>query len=265
MTTWITDFTTYLIDLDGVVYRGEDLLPGAPEFVRWLNKHEKKYLFLTNNSYSSKLQVLNKLQRIGIPTNESHILIAAEAAVNTIAQRFPRARVYIIGESPLFDLIRAKNLHIANDDPASTDVVLVGLDRSFDFKKLNDAVMAVRRGATFIAINRDATLPIAGAYIAGCGSMVAAVEASSRVAPEVIGKPEPALLREAMHLLHSQPEETVMMGDSIAIDILAGQKAGTQTLLVLSGNDTSASLAKASIKPTYVYENLVALMSAITG
>src|SRR5579859_5105752 len=167
MITQITDLTTYLIDLDGVVYRGETLLPGGQEFVRWLNESEKKYLFLTNNSYSSRLHVVDKLQRLGIPTDASHVLIAANAAVNNIVHRFPHAHVYVIGEPPLFDLVRAGDLKIANDDPATTDVVLVGLDRTFDFKKLNEAVMAVRRGATFIAINRDATLPIAGGYVAG--------------------------------------------------------------------------------------------------
>lgn len=265
MTTQIADLTTYLIDLDGVVYRGEALLPGAQEFVRWLNEYEKKYFFLTNNSYSSRLHVLDKLQRLGIPTDASHILIAADAAVNNIAHRFPGAHVYVIGEPPLLDLVRARDLKIANDDPETVDVVLVGLDRTFNFKKLNDAVMAVRRGATFIAVNRDATLPITGGYVAGCGTMAAAIEAGSTVAPEVIGKPQPALLQEAMLLLHSQPEETIMIGDSLAIDILAGQRAGTHTLLVLSGNDTSASLAKSSIKPTYVYEDLATLVSEIVG
>jgi len=259
----MADLTTYLIDLDGVVYRGDVLLLGAQAFVRWLNEQKKKYLFLTNNSYSSESQVVGKLQRLGIPIDASHVMAASQAAVNNIAHRFPQARVYVIGEAPLFNLIRAKDLTITNEDPASTDVVLVGLDRSFDFKKLNDAVMAVRRGATFIAINRDATLPIAGGYVAGCGTMVAAIEAGSGVRPEVIGKPQPTLLQEAMLLLHSQPQETMMIGDSIHIDILAGQSAGTQTLLVLTGNDTRASLAKASIKPDYVYESIAALVDEI--
>jgi HAD superfamily hydrolase (TIGR01457 family) len=265
MTIPITDPTTYLIDLDGVIYRGDALLPGAQAFVRWLNEQEKKYLFLTNNSYSSESQVVGKLQRLGIPIDASHVMAASQAAVNNIVHRFPRAHVYVIGEAPLLDLIRARDLTIANDDPATTDVVLVGLDRAFDFKKLNDAVMAVRRGAAFIAINRDATLPIAGGYVAGCGTMAAAVEAGSGVKPEVIGKPEPTLLQEAMLLLRSQPEETMMIGDSIHIDILAGQRAGTRTLLVLTGNDTPASLAKASIKPTYVYENIAAVAADLSA
>jgi len=91
----IADLTTYLIDLDGVVYRGEALLPGAREFVGWLNEYQKKYLFLTNNSYSTREHVVEKLQRLGIPIDASHVLIAANAAVNNIAHRFPGARVYL--------------------------------------------------------------------------------------------------------------------------------------------------------------------------
>jgi HAD superfamily hydrolase (TIGR01457 family) len=263
--TSLADLTTYLIDLDGVIYRGEELIPGAQAFVRWLNERQKKYLFLTNNSFASESQVVEKLQRLGIPTNTSHVLGAAQAAVKLIAHRFPRAHVYTIGEAPLFDLVRAHDLKVANDNPMIADVVLVGLDRSFDFKKLTEAVMAVRRGATFIAINRDPMLPIAGGYIAGTGTMVAAIEAGSGVPPEVIGKPKPTLLQEAMLLLESQPQQTVMIGDNINVDILAGQAAGTQTLLVFSGNDTSASLAKATIKPTYVYEDLAAVMGDMGG
>jgi HAD superfamily hydrolase (TIGR01457 family) len=262
--TSIADLTTYLIDLDGVIYRGEELIPGAQEFVSWLNEQQKKYLFLTNNSFASESQVVDKLQRLGIPTNASHVLGAAQAAVKNIAHRSPHARIYIIGEAPLFDLARANGLNIVNDDPTTADFVLVGLDRSFNFKKLTEAVMAVRRGATFIAINRDPMLPIAGGYIAGTGTMVAAIEAGSGITPEVIGKPKPTLLQEAMRLLESQPQQTVMIGDNIGVDILAGQAAGTQTLLVFSGNDTSASLAKTSIKPTYVYEDLAAVMRDIT-
>jgi HAD superfamily hydrolase (TIGR01457 family) len=261
--TSIADLTTYLIDLDGVVYRGEELIPGAQTFVQWLNERQKKYLFLTNNSFASESQVVDKLQRLGIATDASHVLGAAQAAVKHIAHRSPQAHVYIIGEAPLFDLVKANSLHIANDDPTTADTVLVGLDRSFNFKKLTEAVLAVRRGATFVAINRDPMLPIAGGYVAGTGTMVAAIEAGSGVTPEVIGKPKPTLLQEAMRLLESQPQQTVMIGDNIGVDILAGQTAGTQTLLVFSGNDTSASLAKSTLKPTYVYEDLAAVMNAI--
>jgi HAD superfamily hydrolase (TIGR01457 family) len=259
----IVQFTTYLIDLDGVVYRGEELIPGAKEFVNWLNSNHKKYLFLTNNSFASQAQVVTKLTRLGIATGESHVLVAAQAAVIHIAHRFPCAHVYVVGEQPLADLVLANGLQVVNTSSHKADVVLVGLDRAFNYKKLTEAVLAVRAGATFIAINCDSLLPIEGGFIAGCGTMAAAIEAGSGVTPEVVGKPQPMLLQEAMSLLGSQPEETVMIGDGLETDILAGKAAGTHTLLVLSGKDSRESLQKTSIKPDYVYENLAAVMQEI--
>ena len=257
-------YTTYLIDLDGVVYRGNELLPGAKEFVAWLETNHKKYLFLTNNSFASETQVLEKLARLGITTDASHVLGAGQAAVQNIARRFPGALVYVVGEQPLIDLVQEHHLRVADGSTQTASVVLVGLDRRFDYKKLTRAVLAVRAGAPFFAINRDALLPVAGSFVPGCGTMVAAIEAGSQVKPEVIGKPRPTLLQEAMRLLDSQPDETVMIGDGLDIDILGGKAAGTHTLLVLSGKDTRESLAKSSIKPDHVYENLAAVMKDLT-
>ncbi len=258
-------FTTYLIDLDGVIYRGNALLPGAREFVEWLQEHNKKFLFLTNNSFASEMQVLEKLERLGIATDETHLLGAGQAAVKNIARRFPAALVYVVGEPPLIDLVQQHHLQVAPLDAHQADVVLVGLDRHFDYQKLTGAVIAIRTGAQFIAINRDALLPVANGYVPGCGTMVAAIEAGSGVTPQVIGKPEPALLQEAMRQLHSQPEETVMIGDSLAVDILGGKAAGTHTILVLSGNDSRESAAKFPIKPDYIYQDVAALLADLKG
>jgi HAD superfamily hydrolase (TIGR01457 family) len=260
----IQDLTTYLIDLDGVVYRGEIIIEGAKDFVQWLNEQHKKYLFLTNNSFASETQVVEKLGRVGIVTDITHVMAASQAAVQTIAHRFPGGSVYIIGEQPLFDMVLANGLKVSNSDWQSTDAVLVGIDRTLNYQKLTDAILAIRKGAAFIAINRDPLLPIAGgALIAGCGAMVGAVESGSETSPDVIGKPEPALLQEAMRKLNSQPADTVMIGDNLGVDIKAGIAAGTRTLFVLSGKDTPEDLAKSTLKPDYIYADLAALMQKI--
>jgi HAD superfamily hydrolase (TIGR01457 family) len=256
-------YTTYLIDLDGVVYRGEELIPGAKEFIAWLDSSQKKYLFVTNNSFASETQVLAKLARLGIKSDESHVMGAGQAAVQNIARRFPGASVYVVGEQPLFDLVHEYGLHAADRDAQKADVVLVGLDRAFDYKTLTNAVLAVRAGAVFIAINRDPLLPIVGGVIPGCGAMVGAIEGGSCTRPEVVGKPEPTLLHEAMHRLNSQPDETVMIGDGLDTDIQAGVAAGTHTLLVLSGKDSRKDLERSPVKPEHVYENLAAVIADI--
>ena len=273
----LPSYTTYLIDLDGVVYRGETLLPGAKEFIAWLDSTHKKYLFLTNNSFASEVQVIAKLARLGIATDASHVLGAAQAAVKNIARRFPNATVYVVGEPPLLDIVRSYDLRVfeqeqqpakvpANpESPAShlAEAVLVGLDRTFDYKKLTGAVTAIRGGAAFIAINRDPLLPIEGDIIPGCGAMVAAIEAASSTHPEVIGKPQPTLLQEAMRTLDSQPDETVMIGDGLDTDIAGGLAAKTHTLLVLSGKDSRKDLETSPFTPEHVYENLAAVMKDV--
>ncbi|TMC89154.1 MAG: HAD-IIA family hydrolase [Chloroflexi bacterium] len=254
-------YTTYLIDLDGVIYRGNELLPGAKEFIAWLKANNKKFLFLTNNSFASETQVLEKLIGLGIVTDTSHLLSAGEAAVQNIARRFPGALVYLVGEQPLNDLLRQYQLQVADVNSLQADVVLVGLDRHFDYKKLTGAVLAVRAGAHFITINRDPLLPVEGGFLPGCGTMAAAIEAGCGVTPEVVGKPEPLLLQEAMRIFGSNPSETVMIGDSLTVDIQGGKAAGTHTLLVLSGNTSREDVAHSSIKPDYIYQDVAALLA----
>ncbi|HEX4204062.1 MAG TPA: HAD-IIA family hydrolase [Ktedonobacteraceae bacterium] len=257
--------TTFLVDLDGVIYRGEEILPGAQDFVAWLEAQHKNYLFLTNNSFASDSQVIGKLGHLGITTDTAHVMGAGQAAVQNIARRFPGGSVYIVGEEPLAEMVTAHGLKIADADAHKADAVLVGLDRMFDYKKLTGAVAAIRGGAAFVAINRDPLLPIVGDIVPGCGAMVAAIEASSETKPEIIGKPEPTLLQEAMAKLGSQAQETVMIGDNIGVDIKGGIAAGTRTLLVFSGKDTPASLATSTIKPDYVYNDLAAVMDVLAG
>jgi HAD superfamily hydrolase (TIGR01457 family) len=256
-------YTTYLIDLDGVIYRGNELLPGAKEFIAWLETHKKKYLFLTNNSFATGAQILGKLDRLGIVTDNAHLLSAGQAAVQNIARRLPQGVVYVVGEQPLIDLVKSHGLKVASVDAREADAVLVGLDRDFDYAILTCAMNAVRSGALFITINRDPVLPIAGGFIPGCGPLAAAIEAASGVTPEVVGKPEPMLLQEAMHMLGSKPGKTVMIGDGLQVDILAGQNAGTHTLLLLSGSSSRENLEKSSLKPDHVYENLADLMKEL--
>ncbi len=256
-------YTTYLIDLDGVVYRGNELLPGAKEFVSWLETNQQKYLFLTNNSFATAAQILAKLERLGITSDHAHLLTAGQAAVQNIARRLPQGVVYVVGEQPLIDLVTSYGLTAAKIESREADAVLVGLDRDFDYAILNCAMNVVRSGALFVTINRDSVLPIAGGFIPGCGALAAAIEVASGVTPEVVGKPEPMLLQEAMHSLGSQPGETVMVGDGLQVDILAGQNAGTHTLLVLSGSSSREDLEKSSIKPDHVYENLDDLLKEL--
>src|SRR6185312_11786850 len=139
-------YTTYLIDLDGVIYRGNELLPGARAFVNWLEANHKKYLFLTNNSFATAEQILAKLQYLVISTDNAHLLTAGQAAVQFIARRSPCGTVYVVGEKPLIQLVQSQGLSVVDLDAQQADAVLVGLDRGFDYKKMTHAANIVRAG-----------------------------------------------------------------------------------------------------------------------
>src|SRR5436309_10164153 len=135
-------YIAYLIDLDGVIYRGNELLQGAKEFISWLETHHKKYLFLTNNSFATGTQIRAKLERLGIATDNAHLLTAGQAAVQNIARRIPQGVVYVVGEQPLLDLVESYDLIAASIDAQKADAVLVGLDRNFDYSILTSAMNA---------------------------------------------------------------------------------------------------------------------------
>ena len=199
---------------------------------------------------------MSKLARLGVATDGAHLLTAGQAAVQNIARRVPGGSVYVVGEQPLIDLVEEQGLSVVPIDSSEASAVLVGLDRTFDYQKMTHAADIIRSDALFVTINRDPVLPVAGGFLPGCGSLAAALEAASGVSPEVVGKPEPMLLLEAMELLASEPDETVMVGDGLAIDILAGQRAGTHTLLVLSGSTRREDIEQSTIKPDHIYLDL---------
>src|ERR1700687_3669645 len=143
-------YTAFFIDLDGVIYRGNELLHGAKEFISWLETHHKKYLFLTNNSFATGTQIRAKLARLGIATDNAHLLTAGQAAVQNIARRIPQGVVYVVGEQPLIELVESHGLKAASLDAKVADAVLVGLDRDFDYSIMTCAMNAVRSGALFV-------------------------------------------------------------------------------------------------------------------
>ncbi len=256
------DLAAWLIDLDGVVYRGDRLCPGAAEFVRWLGEQGRKYLFLTNSSAGGRAQVAAKLTRLGIPCEARGVLGAGEAAVQALARRFPGGGVYLVGERPIEELLAAHGLRLVNGSGARADVVLCCIDRGFDYAKLAGAVRAIEQGAAFVAANRDARLPQPTGVLPACGAMVAAIEACCGFAPEIIGKPEPGLFLEAMRQLGCAPQDTVMIGDNLHADVLGARRAGIASVLLLSGVTRREDLARAPVRPDAVADDLAALLEA---
>lgn len=260
------NYTTYLLDLDGVIYRGEQRLPGARELVEWLDATGRQTLYLSNNSLATPEEVAAKLARLGMPRPEGRVLTAGWAAVQLVAQRIPGGRVYIVAMPSIEALAERAGLRPVwrgGEDGPRPDAVLVGLDRSLTYERLRRAMHAVLDGAKFFAVNRDPRLPVEGTFDPGTGSIVAALEYATGLRAEMIGKPAPGIVIESMRLLGAAPEGVLMVGDGLDLDIPAGKAAGVATALVLTGLTTKAQVeaAPADRQPTYVFPDLPTLLA----
>jgi HAD superfamily hydrolase (TIGR01450 family) len=261
------DYRTYLLDLDGVIYRGNVLLPGARELVDWIDATGRKALYLSNNSFATPEEVAAKLARLGMPRPEERVFTAGQAAIQAIAERFPGGRVYMLTVPSLDPMAERAGLRpVWRDsmDGAIPDAVMVGLDRSVTYDRLSRGLRAVLAGAAFIGVNRDPRLPVENGFEPGTGSLVAALEYASGKPAETIGKPAPGIVLEAMRLLAADPASTLMIGDGLDLDIVAGHAAQVTTALVLTGLTSGEEAVSASgmRRPDMIFPNLPALLQA---
>lgn len=261
------DFQSYLLDLDGVVYRGEQLLPGARELVEWLDASGRQTLYLSNNSIATPDEVAEKLSRLGMPRPEGRVLTAGWAACRAIAKRFPGARVYVLGLPSVERMAEAAGLRVVwrdNADGPIPDVVLSALDRTLTYERLRHALRAIMGGAAFYAVNRDPRLPVEDGFEPGTGAIATALEYASGQQAEIIGKPAPGIVLEAMRQLGARPEDTLMVGDGLDLDIVAGHAAGITTALVLTGLTTAeqAEAATGERRSDLIFPDCAALLVA---
>jgi 4-nitrophenyl phosphatase len=251
----------YLVDLDGVVYHGDTVIPSAPGFFRFLRDRGIPFLMTTNNSTLGPPQYVEKLARMDIQVAESEVLGSADATAAYLAQQSPAGgRVFVIGEEGLKSAIETAGFELAESD---VQYVVVGLDRDLTYRKLTTAVRLIRAGAAFVGPNPDTTLPTDDGIIPGAGSFQAALHAATGVRPLIIGKPEPTMLVIGSERLGLTPAETAIIGDRLDTDIVGGHRAGLQTLLVLTGVSSRADAAAAEVKPDHIFEDLPALQAAI--
>jgi len=250
-----------LLDLDGVVYEGRNVIPEAPRFFERLRRAGWPLQFITNNSSATPGQFADRLSSMGISAAPGDVLTSAVATAAFLHKRSPNGgRAYVIGEQGLREAVSSAGFEIVEDRP---DYVLVGLDHGFDYHKLTVAIRGVLAGATFIGSNPDTTLPAEDGLIPGAGSFQAAIRAATGVAPIIIGKPEPTMMTMALERLGLAPEETAAIGDRLDTDILGGVRAGTPTVLVLTGISTREQAEQAEVKPIIVAENLDEVAEAI--
>ena len=237
-----------IFDLDGVIYRGEQAVPGARELVAALHRHGALVRFATNNSMATREAYVARLAGMGIPADETEIVTSTSATIDHLQLHLPRLRrILAVGAEGMFAEFRAAGFEVTpaadavprdyNGGPLASvpDAVIAGLDREFDYRRLAAAASAVRAGARFIATNTDTRYPTPSGFLPGGGSIVAAIRVASGTDPLVIGKPEPAMFETIMERAGVNASDTVAIGDNPDTDIVAARRAGIRSILVLTG------------------------------
>lgn len=224
----------FAIDLDGTIWAGDTLLPGAAEFVRTLRDADRRVVFLTNSSRQAAVELVDRLAGHGIPALESEVISALELLGSTIEQRIGPARVLPFGSAMLSRVLRgAGHTLLPIEDWGDAQAVAVGNDPAFDFARLRAASRAVAAGAEFVAVNLDARLPTGpDSFDPGCGAIVEAIAVAAGRRPFVVGKPHPPIFRVAAERLGCRPDQMAMVGDNADADIRGGHACGCLTVWV---------------------------------
>jgi NagD protein len=246
----------FLIDMDGVIYRGSELIPGADRFVNGLLADNIPFLFLTNNSQRTRRDVATKLARLGIEVGEEHVFTCAMATARFLAAQKPNGTAFVIGEGGLLNALHNNGYAIVDRDP---DYVVVGEGRTFSFEMAEAALNMILGGAKLVATNLDPNCPTQHGTRPGCGALVAMLEAASGVKAFSVGKPSPVMLRGARKELELDTAQTIVIGDTMETDILGGCQMGYKTVLVLSGGTRRDDLVRYAYRPDRVADSLADL------
>lgn len=248
-----------LIDMDGVIYRGAQLIPGADRFIHDMRAAGIPFLFLTNNSQRTRRDVATRLQRLGIDVEEEHVFTCAMATARFLARQKPNGTAFVIGEGGLLTALHRNGYAIVDRDP---DYVVVGEGRTLNFEMVEAALGMILDGAMLVATNLDPNCPTQTGMRPGCGAIVALLEAAAGVRAFSVGKPSPVMLRAARKELGLATDQTIVIGDTMETDILGGVQLGFKTILVLSGGTRREDLSRYAYRPDKVVESIADLNHA---
>ena len=253
-------YSAYLFDLDGTIYLGDDLLPGAAETIAALRAAGRRTIFLSNNPTRTRRQYVEKLTRLGITTTLEDVVNSSFVLVQWLLRNAPASRLFVVGEEPLRDELRAAGFRLT-EQATEIDIVVASFDRTFVYHKLQVAFDAIRAGARLIATNGDRYCPVPGGGEPDAAAIIAAIEAcTGATCDPIVGKPSPIMVSTIMELLQLPPEQCIMVGDRLETDIQMGIDAGMATALVLTGDADREKLAASGLAPTLVLEQIDGLV-----
>ena len=252
----------FICDMDGVIYHGNQVLPGAVEFVNWLQRENKEYLFLTNNSGYTPRELQQKLSRMGLDVPEDHFYTSALATATFLKNQAPGCSVYAIGEAGLFNALYDAGITMNDVNP---DYVVVGEGKAYSLDTVTKAVNLVLAGAKLIGANSDISGPIEDGIAPGCRALVAPIELATGKQAYFCGKPNPLMMRTGLNILGCHSAEAVMVGDRMDTDVISGMESGMSTVLVLSGVSSRETISTFAYRPTVVLDGVGSIVELADG
>jgi NagD protein len=255
-------YSAYLFDLDGTIYLGDALLPGAAATLAALRAAGRRTVFLSNNPTQTRHQYAARLTRLGIPTAVDDVVNSSFVLVQWLLRTAPEAVLFVVGEAPLQTDLRAAGFRFS-ERAGAIDIVVASFDRTFVYHKLQVAFDAIRAGARLVGTNPDRYCPVPGGGEPDAAAIIAAIEACTGVRCDpIVGKPSPIMVATILAQLNLPPAQCLMIGDRLETDILMGIRAGMATCLVLTGDATRETLAASGLQPTLVLDRLDDLLPA---
>jgi len=254
------NYSGYIFDLDGTIYRGENLIPGAKETIARLKSLGKKIVYLSNKPLQTREDYAAKLTRLGVPTEPAEVINSSLVMARWLSKKAPGAILFVVGEPPLIAEMTREGFRIS-EDPEEVQFVIASFDRTFDYRKLNISLQAIKKGAHFVATNPDRTCPVEGGEIPDCAAMIGAIEgATGKKVETIVGKPSDIMIQVAVDAMGLSPQNCLLVGDRLETDMVMGKKAGMATALVLTGVTTRELLQHSSIQPDYVWESVAGII-----
>jgi len=261
----LTSFSGYVFDLDGTIYLGPNLIDGVGEMLSTLRGLKKQIRFLSNKPLQTRRDYAAKLRALHVEAADHEVINSSAVAAQYLANHYPGARIYVVGEAPLIGELLEAGLKVV-DDGHGCDLLLLSFDRNFHYVKLHQAMIAAMRGVPLMATNPDVTCPVEDGVIPDCGANIAALQAcSGRKVETILGKPSPIMLEVILKDLALPPEQVLLVGDRLETDMKMGLDAGMKTALVLSGVTNPDQAREWRPTPTYILDSAAEITLGLTG
>ena len=247
---------SYFIDMDGVIVRGNQIIPGADAFFARLHERKLKFLILTNNPRFTPTDLAHRLQRLGLNVSDDHLYTSALATAAFVKSQIPKGTAFVLGESGLTEALHDVGYVLTNHKP---DYVVVGETTAYSYADITEATRLIAAGARFIATNPDPSGPGDGGLVPACGAISSLLEAATGVQPYFVGKPNPLMMRTALRFLGEHSENAVMVGDRMDTDVRIGTESGMETVLVLTGVTSREMTDRFPYRPTKIVNSVADL------